>query len=105
MDQVARFSTRGLWFRWTLLSAAGLAAGLFAGAFLGAPVQAVVGMMLVTPVLTVLGGAVLGTAQWLELRRRFARAGWWVAASAAGLRPVQLSAGSQPARRTDRFVA
>jgi hypothetical protein len=38
-------------------------------------------------VLVVLGlvGALIGVGQWLALRRRVARAGWWVAASAAAL--------------------
>jgi hypothetical protein len=62
-----------------------LAAGLVAGVVLGAPLQAVVGMMLVTPALTTLAGALLGAAQWLELRRSLAAAGWWVVASTAGL--------------------
>lgn len=78
-------SARRLWIRWPLLSAIGLAAGLVAGLVLGAPIQGVVGMMLVTPVLTSLVGTILGTAQWLELRRYFASAGWWIAASTAGL--------------------
>jgi len=71
--------------RWTLLSALGLALGLVAALVLGAPIEAVVGMMLVTPVLTGLVGAVLGTSQWVVLRRRIANARWWIPASAAGL--------------------
>jgi len=78
--------------RWTLLSALGLALGLVAALFLGAPVDAVVGMVLVTPVLTGIVGAVLGTSQWVLLRRRLANARWWIPASAAGL-GIGLTAG------------
>ena len=72
-------------FRWTLLSALGLSLGIVAALILGAPIEAVVGMILVTPVLTGLVGAVLGTSQWIVLRRRIANARWWIPASAAGL--------------------
>lgn len=72
-------------FRWTLLSALGLSLGIAAALVLGAPIEAVVGMILVTPVLTGLVGAVLGTSQWIVLRRRIANARWWIPASAIGL--------------------
>lgn len=78
--------------RWTLLSALGLSLGIVAALVLGAPIEAVVGMMLVTPVLTGLVGAVLGTSQWVVLRRRIANARWWIPASAAGL-GIGLAAG------------
>lgn len=54
---------------WILLTTVGLAAGVVAALVLGEPIERVVGMVLVTPVLTLLVGAVLGAAQWLELRR------------------------------------
>ncbi|HSS77542.1 MAG TPA: hypothetical protein VLV54_12455 [Thermoanaerobaculia bacterium] len=76
---------RGLRLRWTLLSAAGLAIGLIAALALGAPIQAVVGGMLVTPILTSMVGAIFGTSQWVLLRRRLASARWWIPASAVGL--------------------
>jgi hypothetical protein len=78
--------------RWTLLSTAGLALGIIAALVLGAPVEAVVGMILVTPVLTGIVGAALGTSQWLLLRRRLANARWWIPASTAGL-GIGLAAG------------
>jgi hypothetical protein len=71
--------------RWTLATALGLAAGLIAGLLLGDPVEAVVGMLLVTPVLTGIVGMVFGTPQWLLLRRRLAASRWWIPASALGL--------------------
>jgi hypothetical protein len=85
MAKATKFSARRQGVRWTVLSAIGLASGMFAGVVLGAPVQAVVGMMLVTPALTCMAGAILGSAQWLELRRHFAPTGWWVLASTVGL--------------------
>ena len=71
--------------RWTLLSALGLALGLVAALVLGDPIDAVVGMILVTLVLTGVVGAFLGTSQWVVLRKRLANARWWIPASAAGL--------------------
>jgi hypothetical protein len=85
MSMAAERNDFGLRIRWTLLSAAGLAGGLIAALALGAPIQAVVGMMLVTPILTGVVGAVFGTSQWVLLRRRLASARWWIPASAAGL--------------------
>ena len=78
--------------RWTLLSALGLSLGIVVALVLGDPIGAVVGMILVTPVLTGLVGAVLGTSQWLVLRRRIASSRWWIPASAAGL-GIGLTAG------------
>jgi len=75
----------GFRIRWALLTMLGLTVGLAAGLLLGAPIEAVVGMMLVTPAVTFLVGAALGASQWLALRRRVAKASWWIAASAAGL--------------------
>src|SRR5947208_9022300 len=89
--------------RWTLLSAAGLAGGLIAALGLGAPIQAVVGMMLVTPILTGMVGAALGTSQWVLLRRRLASARWWIPASAAGL-GVGLALGVVLVEQTGRAI-
>jgi len=47
--------------RWTLLSAAGMVCGLIAALALGVPIQTVVGLLLVTPILTGVVGAVRGT--------------------------------------------
>ncbi len=40
---------------------------------------------LVIPLVTIVGGTVLGLAQWLILRRVVARAGWWIAASTVSI--------------------
>lgn len=71
--------------RWSLLTAAGLAAGVLAALVLGEPLEAVVGMILITPALTFLVGAVLGAGQWLDLRRRVATAWRWIPATCVGL--------------------
>ena len=72
--------------QWVVLSAVGLTAGVAAALVLGGPLQAIVGMMLVTPMLTALVGAVLGTAQWLPLRARAPiRASSWILATTVGL--------------------
>ena len=70
--------------RWTVLCGLGLAGGLAVGLSLAAPVEAVVGMMLVTPVILALAGSMFGGAQWLALGRspRFAS---WVGTSGLGL--------------------
>ncbi|MBW8878968.1 MAG: hypothetical protein JF614_28805 [Acidobacteria bacterium] len=49
--------------RWTLFGAAGLACGLIAALVLGAPIQTIVGLLLVTPILTGVVGAVLEAFQ------------------------------------------
>lgn len=71
--------------RWVLFSTFGLAGGLAVGLGLSEPIEAVVGMMLVTPVVLTIAGSVLGTSQSLALWR-FGRSGvLWVAATAVGL--------------------
>lgn len=71
--------------RWSLLTMAGLAVGVLAALGLGGPLEAVVGMVLITPALTCLVGAILGAGQWLDLRRRIATAWRWIPATCAGL--------------------
>ena len=90
-------------FRWTLLSALGLSLGIVAALVLGDPIGAIVGMILVTPVLTGLIGAVLGTSQWVVLRRRIANARWWIPASAIGL-GIGLAAGVVLVEQIGRVV-
>ncbi len=69
---------------WIFASALGLGVGIPAGLAIGAPFEAVVGAMLITPLMTALAGGLLGTAQWTVLRRRFPAAGNWVAHTAFG---------------------
>ncbi|HJX85254.1 MAG TPA: hypothetical protein VJ723_13005, partial [Candidatus Angelobacter sp.] len=71
--------------RWTVFTTLGLAAGMLSALLLSGSIQLVVGMMLVTPILTALVGAVLGLGQQACLRSRLARPSLWVAASGVGL--------------------
>ena len=84
MDSAASASRR-LEVRWVLLSTAGLAAGLALGLGLGKPIQALVGMMLVTPVVLAIAGSVLGASQSLAMRRRDRSAALWIGATALGV--------------------
>lgn len=76
---------RSLKIRWSLCTMAGLAAGILAALVFDEPIGAVVGMVLVTPVLTLLVGAVLGTGQWLDLRHRLSGARLWILATCLGV--------------------
>ena len=77
--------TNGIVLRWTFLTMLGLAAGIVTALLLDRPIEAVVGMMLVTPILTLLAGAVLGTTQWFQLRSLLGRTRLWVLATSVGL--------------------
>jgi hypothetical protein len=78
--------------RWIALSALGLSAGVGIAVVLQDPIEALIGMVLVTPAMTLLVGGILGAAQWIELRRHFARAGRWLLSTALGL-GIGLAAG------------
>ena len=71
--------------RWTLLTAAGLSFGILMGLLLQDPLEPIVGMILITPVVTGIVGTILGAAQWLELRRHLAKGYRWLLATALGL--------------------
>lgn len=71
--------------RWIVLSALGLSAGVGIALALEDPITALVGMVLVTPVLTLLAGGILGAVQWIELRRHLELAGRWLLSTALGL--------------------
>jgi hypothetical protein len=93
--------TRSL--RWTLLTAAGLSLGILLGLSLQDPLEAIVGMILITPVVTGIVGMSLGAAQWLELRRHLARAHRWLLATAVGL-GAGLAAGVVAVEVTGRAI-
>ncbi|HEX9940759.1 MAG TPA: hypothetical protein VGG03_01985 [Thermoanaerobaculia bacterium] len=71
--------------RWAALTAFGLSAGIGMALVLEDPVEALVGMVLLTPVLTIVVGASLGAFQWLEFRHRVETPGRWILATALGL--------------------
>lgn len=98
MNESRRFQ-----IHWMLWSAAGLALGLVAALALGAPLETVLGAMLVTPALTSIVGAFLGTSQWVLLRRRMDNARWWIPASAAGL-GLGLTAGVVLVEQVGRLI-
>lgn len=66
----------GEWSKWTLLSAAGWSIGGISGSYLL--------LGLTSGRLSIIAGVFCGIAQWLILRRRVNRAGWWILASAVG---------------------
>ena len=85
MIQDIRTAASGFVLRWTVLCGLGLAGGLAVGLGLAAPVEAIVGMMLVTPVTLALAGSMFGGAQWLALGRSPRFGALWVGASGLGL--------------------
>ena len=70
--------------QWVAATTLGLAAGVGLALVLGAPIQAVVGVMLVTPILTSLVGGVLGLSQSFPLRQHLAKPWTWIVASSIG---------------------
>jgi hypothetical protein len=79
------FVANGKSIRWALLTMLGLAAGIIAAVLLDRPIEAVVGMMLVTPILTLVAGAILGSSQWLQLRSLLDHSRLWILATCIGL--------------------
>jgi hypothetical protein len=71
--------------RWILFSAVGLGAGLAVGLGLSGPIEALVGMMLVTPVMLALAGSVFGASQWLGIWKWHRASVRWIAASAVAV--------------------
>lgn len=71
--------------RWIAFTTLGLSAGVGIAFALQDPIEALVGMILVTPAVTLLAGAILGAVQWIELRRHLDLAGRWLLSTALGL--------------------
>jgi hypothetical protein len=84
-DRMKNSRTNWTFIRWTLLTMVGLAAGIIAAVLLDRPIEAVVGMMLVTPILTLGAGAILGASQWIQLRSMIDHTKLWVLATCIGL--------------------
>ncbi len=82
---VERNSNRGLVLRWVLLCGLGLGAGLAAGLGLAGPIEALVGMMLVTPIILGIAGLMFGAIQWVAIWTDLRAGARWAAASALGL--------------------
>ena len=78
----------GFWLRWVLISTVGWFVGFLMGFVLGGIIGDVIGSGVLKRILQYfMLGAALGSGvclmQWLVLRRRVSRAGWWVLASIA----------------------
>ncbi len=73
---------------WVLATAfgwfVGVPVGLTGVGAVGQPRAEAIGLLVMWPLGGAVAGAVLGVMQWLVLRRRVPRAGWWVLASAVG---------------------
>jgi hypothetical protein len=71
----------GLFARWTLFSCFGLTAGIALALSVADPVEKLVGMMLVTPVVLFVAGTVLGGSQWLAIWRLHRKWLAWIVAT------------------------
>ncbi len=85
MSQSSSSRVSGFEVRWVVLSALGLVVGIAAGLGLAGQIEALVGMVLVTPVMLALAGSLFGASQWLAVWRWHRAGVRWVAASAAAL--------------------
>ena len=78
-------SSRNTYIGWIVLTAVGLCLGLSIGLAISAPIEVLVGMMLVTPVMLGFVGAVLGASQWFALQLSFPTGILWIAVTAVGM--------------------
>ncbi len=69
---------------WWILASAAAGYGISLAFFIGIEESLSFGLFLRFTGVAALGGAVMGTLQWLVLRGKVSRAGWWVLASAVG---------------------
>ena len=72
------------WLLWVLASTVGMFVGFTMGFLTAALTYDVLGDRLAFSFFGIVLGIAVGVLQWLVLRRRVSRAGWWVLASAAG---------------------
>lgn len=72
-------------FRWILCSGLGLGAGIALALSVADPIEKLVGMMLVTPIMLTAAGGIFASSQWLSFWRRD-RIGWaWIGATSVAL--------------------
>ncbi len=74
----------GFWLQWVLASTVGLLLGFIVGFPLSFLAMDMLGERLGQSFGGIVFGIGVGVLQWLVLRRRISRAGWWVLTSAAG---------------------
>ena len=85
MKEGQRHRMHSFLLRWVVLCALGLSGGLASALALAAPIEAIVGMMLVTPIVFAIAGSMFGAVQWLALGKKIHCAAFWIGASAIGL--------------------
>jgi len=85
VDRTLKRRIWGFGTRWVLFTAIGLGAGLATSLGLSRPIEALVGMMLVTPAILALAGSVFGASQWLAIWKWHRAGVLWVFSSAAAL--------------------
>ena len=73
--------SKGMLARWPLFSSFGLTAGIALALTVADPVEKLVGMMLVTPIMFVAAGTVFGGSQWLAVWRSHRRGLAWIIAT------------------------
>jgi hypothetical protein len=69
---------------WWILASVAAGYGIFLASFIGISESLSFGLFLRFTGVAALGGAVTGILQWLVLRGKVSRAGWWVLASTVG---------------------
>jgi hypothetical protein len=74
-----------LWLWWVLASTTGLALGFAGGYAAGFAIGGAISGIASQSVFGAMVGVSFGTTQWLVLRRRVSRAGWWVLATTLGM--------------------
>lgn len=81
MNDAKTHAHTGLLARWVLFSGLGLGAGIASALLVADPIEKLVGMMLVTPVILLAAGSIFGGSQWLSIWRRH-HIGWiWIGAT------------------------
>lgn len=77
--------SRNRYISWIILTAVGLCLGLSVGLAISAPIELLVGMVLVTPVMLGFVGAVLGASQWFVLQLSPRSGSLWIGVTAVGM--------------------
>jgi hypothetical protein len=72
------------WLGWVLVNTVGLAGSFIVAGAVGVVVDYAEGSVMGIILSGAVFGALLGVVQWLVLRRRVSRSGWWVLASTVG---------------------
>jgi hypothetical protein len=71
------------WLQWSLASIMGMFVGFFMGFIIAGLTHGVLGGRFAHAILGIVLGIGIGAMQWLVLRRRLSRTGWWILATVA----------------------